>query len=104
MSTLLKQSSSSSQQQYSSSGSIDSLFNIGNRKWARLLLLTVAAYLAFLPLWWYSLELLAPVIGVAANWIYSFFDPRVSIVPEGRVIRMSVAVSQLRGSPPNSSA
>src|SRR5262245_8476618 len=104
MSTLLKQSSSSSQQQYSSSGSIDSLFNIGNRKWVRLLLLTIAAYLAFLPLWWYSLEMLAHVTGVAANWIYSLFDPRVSIVPDGRVIRMSMAASQLNGSQPHSSA
>jgi SEC-C motif len=104
MSTLLKQSSSSSQQQYSSSGSIDSLFNIGNRKWVRLLLLTVAAYLAFLPLWWYSLELLAHVIGITANWIYRLVEPGVSIIPDGRVIKITVASSQLRGAQPNSSA
>jgi SEC-C motif-containing protein len=68
-----------------------------------LLLLTVVLYLAFLPLWWYSLAFLSHVIGVTANWIYSLFEPRVSIVPDGRVIRISVATSQLRAQP-NSSA
>ena len=104
MSTLLKQSSSSSQQQYSSSGSIDSLFNIGSRRWIRLLLLAIVLYLAFLPLWWYSLEILAHVTGVLANSIYSLFDHNVSIVPDGRVVRINVATSQLKGPQTNSSA
>ncbi|HKA19940.1 MAG TPA: SEC-C domain-containing protein [Blastocatellia bacterium] len=104
MSTLLKQSSSSSRQHYSSSGSIDSLFSIGSRRWIRLLLLAIVLYLAFLPLWWYSLDILAHVTGLLANWIYSLLDPRVSIVPDGKVVRISVAASQLRGPQPNSSA
>src|SRR4029453_13937652 len=104
MYTLLKQSSSSSQQPYSSSGSIDSLFNIGNLKWIRLLLLTIVLYIAFLPLWWYSLEFLSHLIGQVANWMYKLFEPQVSIVPEGRVIKITVATSQLRGAQPNSSA
>ena len=93
MSTLPKPSSSSSQQPYSFSGSSDSLFNIGRRRWIRLLLLTVVLYLAFLPLWWYSLQTLATVAGVAANWIYGFLDPRVSIKPDGRIIRVFVTTS-----------
>lgn len=91
MSTLPKPSSSSSQQEYSSSGSIDLLFNIGSRKWMRLLLLTIVLYLALLPLWWYSLQLLATLAGSAANWIYGLFDARVSISPDGRIVRVFVA-------------
>jgi len=52
-------------------------------------------YLAFLPLWWYSLKVLATFAGVSANWIYGVFDPRVSINPEGRVVRVFVTVSSL---------
>lgn len=47
----------------------------------------------FLPLWWYSLHLLAAVSGVAANWIYQLFDSRVSISPDGRLVRVIVASS-----------
>lgn len=65
--------------------------DIGNRRWLRLLVLTVLLYLAFLPLWWYSLHVLATVAGTAADWIYGFFDPRVSIKPDGRVVRVLVA-------------
>jgi hypothetical protein len=90
MSTLLKQSSSSSRQPYSFSGSIESPFNIGGRRWVRLLLLTVVLYLALLPLWWYSLHLLAVGSGTAANLIYGLFDPHVSIAPEGSVVRVLI--------------
>jgi len=55
-------------------------------------------------LWWYSLEILAHVTGVLANSIYSLFDRNVSIVPDGRVVRISVATSQLKGPQTNSSA
>ncbi len=75
------------------SGSSASPFNIGRRRWIRLLLLTVVLYLAFLPLWWYSLQTLATVAGVTANWIYGFLDPRVSINPDGRIIRVFVTTS-----------
>jgi hypothetical protein len=66
------------------------LFNIGSRRWLRLLLLAVVLYLAFLPLWWYSLKMLATLVGAAANWLYGFFDPRVTINPDGRVVRVLV--------------
>lgn len=33
--------------------------------------------------------------GVAANWIYGFLDPRVSINPDGRVIRVFVTTSAI---------
>jgi hypothetical protein len=55
----------------------------------------VVLYLALLPLWWYSLQSLATVAGIAANWIYSFFDPRVSINPDGRVVRVFVTGASL---------
>jgi SEC-C motif-containing protein len=45
---------------------------------------------AFLPLWWYSLQALATVAGTAANWLYRIFDPRVAINPDGRVVRVFV--------------
>src|SRR2546425_4686160 len=95
MSTSLKPSSSSFQQPYSSSGSNDSLFNIGSRRWIRLLFLTLVLYLVFLPLWWYSLQMLATVSGVVANWIYGLFDPRVAINPDGRVVRVFVTTSAI---------
>jgi hypothetical protein len=65
-------------------------FNIGSRKWLRLLLFAVGLYLAFLPLWWYSLDRVAAVAGPLANWIYGFFDPRVTIYADGRVLRMLI--------------
>jgi SEC-C motif len=52
-------------------------------------------YVAFLPLWWYSLPTLATAAGVAANWIYHFLDPRVSINPDGRIIRVFVTTSAI---------
>jgi hypothetical protein len=65
-------------------------FNIGTHKWLRLLLFAVGLYLAFLPLWWYSLDRVAAVAGPLANWIYGFFDPRVTIYADGRVLRMLI--------------
>ncbi|MFY9555675.1 MAG: SEC-C domain-containing protein [Blastocatellia bacterium] len=50
-------------------------------------------YLAFLPLWWYSLQTLATIIGSAAHWIYRLFDARVVINPDGRVLRVFVSSS-----------
>jgi hypothetical protein len=99
MSTLPRPSSSSSQLEYSSSGSSDSPFNIGGRKWIRLLLLTVVVYLALLPLWWYTLQWLGIVSGDAANLIYGLFDGRVSISPDGRIVRVFVADAALDAQP-----
>lgn len=47
-------------------------------------------YLALLPLWWYSLPALATVAGVTGDWIYGLFDPRVSINPDRRIVRVFV--------------
>jgi SEC-C motif len=66
------------------------LSGLGNHKWR--LLLAVALYLAFLPLWWYSLGLIAIASGPLANLIYGFFDPRVSIYSDGRVLGFLVTV------------
>jgi SEC-C motif len=60
-------------------------------------------YLALLPLWWYSLQMLATVAAVAANWIYGFLEPRVSINPDGRIIRVFVTTSAIGGAQPTSS-
>src|SRR5437870_12176702 len=84
MSTLHKRSSFFSQQPSLSSGSSGLLSGLGNHKWR--LLLAVALYVAFLPLWWYSLGLIAIASGPLANLIYGFFDPRVSIYSDGRVL------------------
>ena len=75
-------------------------FNIGSRKWVRLLLFAVGLYLALLPLWWLALPILASASGFVADWIFGLFDARVSIVPEGRVVRVLVAA--LDGQPTSS--
>lgn len=67
-------------------------FSIGSHKWTRLLFFAVLLYLAFLPLWWFVLPVLASVAGVAGNLIYSVLDGRVSIVPNGRVITVLVSL------------
>jgi hypothetical protein len=61
------------------------------------LLLAVLLYLALLPLWWYLLQPLATVAGITADWIYGFFDPRVSINPDGRVVRVFVSSQSSAG-------
>src|SRR5262245_18153304 len=91
MSTLPKPSSSSSQQPYSSSGLNDLLPELGHLKWLRLLVLAIVLYVALLPLWWYSLDALTMVAGTTANWIYGIFDARVSIRPDGRIVRVLVS-------------
>jgi len=69
----------------------DLLPELGRLRWLRLLVLAIVLYLALLPLWWYSLEALAVVAGTAANWIYGIFDARVSIRPDGRIVRVLVS-------------
>ncbi|HXU36539.1 MAG TPA: SEC-C domain-containing protein [Blastocatellia bacterium] len=68
-------------------------FNIGSHKWTRLLVLAVVVYLALLPVWWYLLQPLATASGFVAGLIYHLFDSRVSIVPDGRVVRVLVGFS-----------
>lgn len=48
-------------------------------------------YLALLPVWWYLLRPLATASGLVAGLVYHLFDSRVSIAPEGRVVRVLVA-------------
>jgi len=70
----------------------------------RLLLLSIVLYLALLPVWWYSLQALAYIAGVSANWIYGFFDASVSIKPDGRVVRVIVSGQAVAEAQPYSSA
>lgn len=64
----------------------------------------MVVYLALLPLWWYSLQMLTAISGATANWIYRLFDARVSIIPEGRLVRVFVAESALTDAQTNSPA
>jgi len=48
-------------------------------------------YLAFLPVWWYLLQPLATAVALIAGPVYRLFDSRVSIVPDGRLVRVLVA-------------
>jgi hypothetical protein len=61
-------------------------------------------YLALLPLWWYSLPMLTALSGTIANWLYRLFDPRISIVPDGRLVRILVAAPALTEAQTNSPA
>ena len=67
-------------------------FSIGSHRWTRLLFFAVILYLAFLPLWWFALPALASAAGIAADWIYTLIDDRVSIIANGRVITVFVSV------------
>jgi hypothetical protein len=61
------------------------------------LLLAIALYLALLPLWWASLDLIAALTATPAHWIYHFFDPLVTINPDGKVARVLVSASEESG-------
>ena len=45
-------------------------------------------YLLLLPIWWYALDILCSGAGSVAGWIYHFFDPRISILTEGKIVRV----------------
>lgn len=66
--------------------------------------MAIVLYLALLPLWWYSLQMLTAISGATANWIYRLFDPRISIIPDGRLVRVFVAASALTEAQTNSPA
>ena len=72
-------------------------FDIGKHKWLRLLLLAIGLYLVLLPIWWYTLDTLASLTGVAANLIYKLFDPNVSITPRGNTIAVDVTATAASG-------
>jgi SEC-C motif len=52
--------------------------------------LAAVIYLALLPLWWLCVDGLAFVAAHAADIIYHFFDPLVTINPSGKVINVIV--------------
>lgn len=56
-------------------------------------MLAVVLYLAFLPAWWFLLPPLATVAGFVAGSIYQLLDSRVSVIPDGRLVRVLVALS-----------
>jgi hypothetical protein len=47
-----------------------------------------------LPLWWFALDWIAWVGASAADLIYHFFDPRMSIVSEGKIVRVAVQIPE----------
>jgi hypothetical protein len=72
-------------------------FDIGKHRWLRLLLAAVGLYLVLLPFWWYALDALATLTGVAADLIYGVFDPNVSITPRGNSIAVEVTATAASG-------
>ena len=92
-----KQSSFFFQQQYWSTGSNDSLLNIGRHKWLRLIGLVFLLYLAFLPIWWAALEPLTALAAACADLIYHFLDSSVSIAADGRIARITLDAGAMAG-------
>src|SRR5215208_7168633 len=97
MSTSPKPSLSYSQQPSSSIGSNDLPLSIGGHRWLRLLLLGMILYLALLPLWWVALDSISFVTATLGHWIYHFFDPQVTINPDGKVARVFVSAAEQTG-------
>src|SRR5260370_507745 len=95
MSMSRKPSSSSYPPPSLSSGSSESQLSIGpgigRHMWFRLLGLAFIIYLLLLPVWWYCLGALTFLAGTSADLIYHIFDSAVSIVPDGRIVNVSVA-------------
>lgn len=54
----------------------------------------LALYLAFLPLWWLALDAISWVAAVTADFVYHFFDRAVTINPDAKLIRVSVALPE----------
>ncbi len=67
--------------------------SLGGHKWLRLLLIASGLYLLLLPLWWYSMEALVAMVCAPADWIYHFFNPQVTIKPDGRAVKVVIAVT-----------
>src|ERR1051325_191173 len=97
MSTLPKPSLSYSQQPSSSSGSNDLPLSIGGHRWLRLLVLGAVVYLVLLPLWWSALDAIAFFAATFADSVYHFFDPLVTINPDGKVVRVFASASEQSG-------
>jgi hypothetical protein len=54
-------------------------------------------YLLLLPVWWFSLGATANVSGTIAGFIYHLVDPQMTIRPEGREIKCTVAATPESG-------
>jgi hypothetical protein len=50
-----------------------------------------------LPLWWAALDGLAAFTATIADWVYHFFDPLVTINPDGKVVRVFASASEQSG-------
>jgi len=61
------------------------------------LLAGIVVYLALLPVWWVSLDGLSFIAGVSANVIYQFFDPQVTMRPEGKTVSVVVTAAEESG-------
>lgn len=73
-------------------------FALGTRSWLRRLGLVVLLYLALLPLWWYSLDLLTVLWATGADLAYRVFDSQVAIEPSGKNINFFVTIEGERHS------
>jgi len=62
-----------------------------------MLLVGVILYLVLLPLWWAALGQIAAFTATLAHWVYHFFDPQVTITPEGSVARVYVSATEQSG-------
>ena len=60
-------------------------------------MVTTALYLVLLPLWWESVDGLAAILAASANLIYRLFDPRVSILSDGKNVSVFVTATQESG-------
>lgn len=60
-------------------------------------MLGVVLYLVLLPLWWAALDGVAAFTATLADWVYHFFDPLVTINPDGRVVRVFASASEQSG-------
>ena len=61
------------------------------------MLITAGVYLVLLPLWWQLLEPLSIVLSTCADFIYGFFDSRVSIRPDGSNVNVYVTATEQSG-------
>ena len=55
----------------------------------------IALYIAFLPLWWLALDGMTWFAAVAADLFYHFFNASVTINPDGKIVRVTVAPPEL---------
>jgi hypothetical protein len=59
-----------------------------------LLVAAVVLYIAFLPLWWLTLDAISWFAAVTADLVYHFFDPHVTINADAKIVRVAVALPE----------